>query len=132
MKDAKRPLLLPWIHTVIVTIVLAIPTYIVPRYIQHIEMDDELPCSSLLSGIVGFVQWIQTNIVLVVIILGVFSLDYFVSNKLKTKKAKAIYTGIVALSAIMFVGVLMYLFNKEMTSYTRRNSMRALGAMKTR
>jgi type II secretory pathway component PulF len=117
MKDAKRPLLLPWIHTVIVAIVLAIPTYIVPRYIhEHIEMHGELPRSSLLSGIMGFVQWIQTNIVLVVIILGVFSLDYFVSNKLKTKKAKAIYTGIVALSAIMFVGVLIYLFNREMTS----------------
>lgn len=117
MNDAKRPLLLPWIHTIIVAVILAIPIHMIPRYLHdRLETHAELPTSSLLREIMGFVQWIQYNIVLVVMILGVFSVDYCISNRLESRKAKTILTSIITLSAIVFVAVLMYLFRKEMVS----------------
>ena len=117
MEDTKRPLLLPWVHTIIVAILLAIPTYVVPHWVHdRIELHGELPESPILSGFLGFVGWVQSNMILTLIILGAFSLDVFLCRKLRSIRTKAIYTTIVAMAAIAFIGVLLYVCKNKISS----------------
>jgi type II secretory pathway component PulF len=117
MNETKRPLLLSWVHTIIVAIILAVPTYIVPRWVHaRIDLHGDLPESAILKSLLGFVEWVQRNLILTLVILGVYSLNAFVCGKLKSTRSRAMYTTIVALVTAVFMGVLLYVCKKEISS----------------
>lgn len=100
MDHPRRSLSLAWVHVAIVVLVLAIPVYVVPYWVKdQKERHEELAPSATLRSILGIVEWIAANLIVTVMILGVFSLDVYLCGKLHGTRARMIHAAVVAMVA---------------------------------